>query len=472
MDVENLELRIIATFSNGQDKERAQTAVDAAGIASTSEFKAPKVRGVIRASIALHPAHFDKLRSQLLLLLPSAVITSGLPDPDGLLRFLYFSIPAKDQHRLLAIPDIWEGGPTSRVLLYTDVQDRYQLSPLACPRCFSRDHGLQDCPLDREHARCATCGEQGHTARQCASNESERPKQCLICKGPHLTLRCFYLHPTRQPLDRRKLERIAEQMAASDGAVTEPVVTSSPAQSFVHATSYASAARHHIHPTQDRTSTSPSSLVPINATVVPSLPSPSNSISSSSSSNSSSDLVTPDSISDPSESSRLWKAIEKLSVQVETQEQRNKQLIADILQNSMQQMMITVQHQIESSLSQITSQLSVSVGSSPELAFSPQPVPAIAATHHRRQLLTPASNTNEPTRYHHRRSPPPTVGPETLTRNKAPRIGVLADAATQASTGSAGTPPTDRDRLSASASTTTTHSNSCPPTNLLPRQFQ
>ena len=334
-------VKAIITFASASDKEKVTQVISGLdeGIVSISEYKEPMVKGTIGTSIYLHPLFFEQLREQLQSLLPSAIITPANANDEGLLRVLYFSIPAVDQHHLLQVPETWSEGPGGHIRLLTLVQDKQQLS-LACPRCFSCEHKLQECKLPKDRAKCGLCGKEGHSVKECTTPESERIKQCLVCQGSHYTLSCRRLHPDRKPVDKVRMQQLADR-AATKNSARQPRLTAAPVSSHHLASppttpvTYANVATASISSSPPTTSTALLNVISSPAThVAPSSP-PSPNL----------------------EFQRMWKAINDIKQRQEEQEQRQVDLVQDLMTQNLKMVSSLLDNKMNFLLEQVATQI-------------------------------------------------------------------------------------------------------------------
>ena len=338
-------VKAIITFANENDKAKIIHAINGidAGIATISEYKEPMVKGTIRTSISLHPFYFEQLQTLLQSQLPTAIITSANADHEGLFRLVYFSIPAKDQHHLLRIPTSWSEGPGGHIKLLTLVQDKHQAS-LACPRCFSCEHKLHECKLPKDKARCGLCGKEGHLAGDCNADESERVKQCLVCRGTHLTLSCNRLHPDRKPMDKHRLQQLADRAAAKSSArqshfnststSSHPSATSVPTPATPAPATYSSVA------------TASLSSPPLTTDSAPL-----NSVSSSTHS------AHPSAASPSLEFQRMWKAIDDIKQRQEEQELRQVDMVESLMNQNMNMIAMMLDKKMNMLMEQVVTQV-------------------------------------------------------------------------------------------------------------------
>lgn len=208
MDRDDDHHRVLVTFASSEDMMKVKCAVENAGVGSTEAYRDPVVRGQVSTTIWLHSSHMTSLLSELQQRVPAATFTLAPFDKQGLGRTIFFQIPARSEIQLLDVPREWSG-LSCRVGLMVKVRDRHQPSETACRRCFSRQHLVGSCPIDRASAPCAACGQTGHQSQECSMPIENR--RCLVCEEVHPTLRCTSISPKLCSLDRNRLHQIKEK---------------------------------------------------------------------------------------------------------------------------------------------------------------------------------------------------------------------------------------------------------------------
>ena len=251
--------RILVTFASNEAMMKVKNAVESAGVGSTEAYRDPVVRGQVSTTIWLHSSHIKSLHSELQQRAPSATFTLAPLDKQGLGRTIFFQIPARAETQLLDIPREW-CGLSCRVGLMVKVRDRHQQNETACRRCFSRQHLVGSCPIDRDSAPCATCGQTGHRSQQCPMPFDNR--RCLICKEVHPTLRCTSITPALCSLDRNRLHQIKDKLLSQSGHGQPHATPTQPTQTqTVHSSSTVSATDSSDSDTSSETVSLPNSSV-------------------------------------------------------------------------------------------------------------------------------------------------------------------------------------------------------------------
>jgi hypothetical protein len=243
-----------------------------------------------------------------------------------------------------------------QVFLHTEVQQR-QSQPLACPRCFSRDHTLAKCTTEPAVSRCAACGKPGHPQRSCPVPVADRPTTCFVCAGPHRTLGCSHLNPVRAPLDKERLQQLAKRFGSPSPLSSVSVDSASSASAV---SSIPVPHPQHVSPAQPAlVQHSETALVCSLQSDPPAAVAP----------------VARD------ESKRLWEAIDRLEARVDQQQHA----VIEVMQSAMQQMMVSLKQHIDSAVTQAVSQCSAAL-----LPFQSTPALPLSVPFQR----VPASSTS------------------------------------------------------------------------------